>query len=853
MKHPVRPLLRIAALLIVCWQTGLAQTPEAPHIDKIVIKHIGPPAVSDDLIRANIRVKAGDPYARIAVDDDVRNLYATGYFYNVSVSEEITATQTEGSGIGDPKTLTLTYVVQGKPVLTEVRFTGNKRYSVGKLRRKVTSKPGEPLDERKLFNDSQEILKLYQRAGLQKTKVEYKPSINESLGKGSVTFEITEAPKVRIDEVYFDNAKAFSRRKLHYVIKTRRWWMFSWLTGSGKLKDEQFEEDKDKLHEFYAERGYIDFELKDVRFETPRTNHMIIHLDLFEGARYKVGSVEFKGNSLYTKEEIVANLVTKDGEKSRRGLQLRPGEVFTPKKLETDTEAIRDFYGARGYIDALVLAEKVPNVERGTIDLVYNITEEKKFRVARIDIKGNTKTKDRVIRRELAISPGETFDMVRVKISKQRLEQMNYFEKVDAKPEPTDRENERNLVIGVDEKSTGNIAVGAGFDSVQSLVGFIEVTQGNFDLFNPPTFTGGGQKARVRVQYGTLSQDYVIGFTEPWFLGQRLRLDTQIHYEEIDYYSSNYRQRMGGGSVGLSKQLPFNLVGGVTYSIDNIGISFNSAYKASYPATVTNIVYTTNYVGGKPVVTSTPTTAPGPQPVLLGEEGSRLQSKLGFSLAHDTRNSALLADRGHRIELFPEVTGGPLAGQVNNYRLELRASQFFAPSRLVSSTSPWQNYLEGHVLEIDGQIGVIDAFGDGDRGIPGRVPLFNRYYIGGLYTLRGYSFRKVGPTDELTSEPIGGKTMWFGSAEYSIPIIERLRIAFFYDVGMVYENAYSFAPVRYKDGSTTGIYSDDFGFGLRLNLPIGPLKLDYGIPITHDKYSGSSGKFQFGVGYQRQF
>lgn len=855
MKHTARSWLRAAALLIACWQLGLGQTPdrlEPPRIDKVIIKHVGPPAVSDDLIRANIRTKSGDSYTRVAVDDDVRNLYGTGYFYNVRVSEEVTAAE---SVAGDtvPKTIALTYIVQGKPVLTEIRFSGNKRYSVGKLRRKVTSKPGEPLDERKLFNDSQEILKLYQRAGLQKTKVEYKPAINEQLGKGSVTFEITEAPKVRIDNVVFDDAHAFKQRKLRHAIKTRRWWMFSWLTGSGKLKDEQFEEDKDKLRDFYAERGYIDFELKEIRFDYPNTNHMVIHLDVEEGGQYRVGSVVFKGNSIFTQPEIVGNLVNRDGEKIRRGLLLRPGEVFTPKKLEKDIEAIRDFYGARGYIEAHITAEKVPNVEKVALDLVYNIEEEKKYYIERVDIRGNTKTKDRVIRRELAISPGEPFDMVRVKISKQRLEQMQYFEKVETKPEPTEVDNRRNLSIGVEEKNTGNISVGAGFDTVQSLVGFVEVTQGNFDIFNPPNFTGGGEKARVRVSYGTLSQDYVMGFTEPWFLGQRLRLDTQIFYEELQYLSSNYTQRQAGGSIGLSKQLPFNLIGGFTYTLENIGISFNSAYASAYPAVITNVVATTNIIDGRPTLSTVTNTTPGAQPVLLSDAGSRLVSRLGFSLAHDTRNSALLATRGHRIEFAPEIAGGPLGGQVNYYKVELRGSQFFSPQRLVAPTGAWYDSLEGHVLEIDGQLGVIDAYGAGDRGMEGQVPLFNRYYIGGLYTLRGYNFRAVGPVDELTQEPIGGKTFWFGSAEYSLPIIERLRIAFFYDVGMVYQDAYSFTPYRFKDGSTTGLYSDDFGIGLRLNLPIGPLKLDYGIPITHDKYTSSSGKFQFGVGYQRQF
>jgi len=159
--------------------------------------------------------------------------------------------------------------VQGRPLITEIRFSGNKKYSASKLRKKLTSKSGEPMDERKLFNDTQAILKMYQKAGLQRTTVDYKPSITESLGRGIVTFEVQESPKVKIKDVVFEDAPSFKQRKLRKVIKTRRWWMFSWITGSGRFKDDVFEEDKDKLREFYADKGFIDMELKEPRFEYP--------------------------------------------------------------------------------------------------------------------------------------------------------------------------------------------------------------------------------------------------------------------------------------------------------------------------------------------------------------------------------------------------------------------------------------------------------------------------------------------------------------------------------------------------------------------------------------------------------
>lgn len=827
MKLFSRRWMRLCALLVACFQLAAAE--DGPVIRKIVIKHVGPPAVSDELIRANIRVKEGETYSRFSIDDDVKNLYGTSYFYNIRVTEDVTATEVSPTGQRIPKEYTLTYVVQGKPVITEIRITGNKKYSVSKIRKKLTSKSGEPMDERKLFTDTQEILKMYQKAGLQRTTVEYKPSINEALGRGIVTFEIVEAPKVKIKDVVFEDAQAFKQRKLRRVIKTRRWWIFSWITSSGRFKDDVFEEDKDKLREFYADKGYIDMELKEPRFEYPKTNNLILHLPVSEGPQYKVGSVDFKGNELFTREQITQNLTSKDGEKLKRGLQLKPGEIFSPARLAKDTEAIEDFYGARGYIEARTVPERVANVEKGSIDLRYNIQEGEKFYVEKIEIQGNTKTKDKVIRRELAITPGETFDMVRAKVSKSRLEQMQFFDKVDTKPEPTDVPNRKNLVISVQEKNTGNIALGAGFSSVDSIVGFVEVSQGNFDLFNPPYFTGAGQKARLRAQVGSRRQDYVATFVEPWFLGKRLSLSIDLYHRDLNFLSDNFNQRQTGSRIGLSRQLPRNFIGNISYTIETIGIRFSDAYRLQQ-----------QQFGS----------------AILAEEGNRLVSRVGSSLVHDTRNSFQLASRGHRAELLGELAGGPFGGDSDFYKLEARFAQYWNPGRVLSDTGVLKDIFEGHILELSGRVGVVEAYGDSTR-----VPLFDRWYLGGLYNLRGFKFRGVGPREFYSGEPIGGGTYWFGSAEYSVPIIERLRFAMFYDIGMAYPEAYSFNP---KGGGVdaignplvrgnTGLYNDNWGVGIRLNLPIGPLRLDYGIPINHDPDSGGSGRFQFGVGWNRDF
>jgi outer membrane protein insertion porin family len=780
-------------------------------VSKIEIRHVGPPAASDELIRANIRVKVGDMYTRTGVDDDVRTLYSTGLFFNIRVGEE-----------RGPEGVTLIYVVQGKPVLTDIRFEGNKKYNNKKLLKKVSSKIGEPLDERKLFADSQEIQKMYQKSGYQKTLVKYRTDIDAEAGRGKVTFEIAETPKIKIERVDFVGAQAFPQKRLRKVIKTRARWMFSWLTGSGVLKDEQFDDDKDKLAEFYRDDGYVDFEIKDVKFDYPDPGHMIIRFFISEGQQYKVGSIQFKGNQLFSAEEI------SKGDKSSKGIQMKVGTNFSPKKLSADLENIRDFYGARGYVDAGVKAVKIPNTDKGTVDLVYEIEGEEKgiSRIEKIEIKGNTKTKDKVIRRELAVVPGEVFDMVKVKRSKARLEQMRYFDKVETEAEPTVVPNRKNLIVDVEEGATGNFEFGAGFSSVDSLVGLVGYREGNFDLFNPPYFRGGGQKFRITAQLGLERKDFEISFTEPWFLNKKLALGTDLYYREFNYYSAYYDLKEIGGRLSLTKALGSeNLIGGISYTLEDIGI---------------NNVDTNN----APLV-------------IVREPSNQLVSKFGTSLAYDTRNSIELPNWGQRSEVLTEFAG-PFGGQVDFYKLEAHSFWYFP------------GFLRKHVIEVGGEVGVVESWGRSIGKDPD-VPLFDRYFLGGINSLRGFLFHDVGPqeiSNNGNSEPIGGKTMWFGSFEYSLPILptlERLRFAVFYDIGNVYEHAYSFSPAKGGPASFSdpyykthplpqNFYSDNWGVGIRLNIPrLGPLRLDYGIPITHDPAGGGSGHFQFSVGYSRPF
>ncbi len=839
----MKALLRCGAVvaLFTCLAVAWGQT-TGPKVIRVDIQHVGPAAVADDLIRANIHLKAGDVYLPATADDDVHGLYATGLFYNIRVS-------VERSG----EDLILTYVVQAMPRLTDIKVTGNKKLTESKIRKKLTSKVGEPLNEQKLFSDAQAIQEMYQKAGYPGSTVQAAPNVVEESGRGTVTFEIKESPKIKIIRVEFVGAQAFKEKKLRKVIKTRAHWMWSWLTGSGKFKEDQFQEDRERLAEHYRDKGYIDFEIKDVKFENPTPTSMIIKFTIYEGQPYKVGAVTFEGTTMFPTNAVAPQASFGKLPKNRseqgpwfeqrqmnRAFPMKEGSTFTGKGMTKDIEAVQDFYGSKGHIDVEagsgnLQVARIANTEKGTMDLRFKVDEGQKSYVEKIEIRGNTKTKDKVIRRELTISPGEVFNMVAVKRSQARLEGLQYFEKVDAKPDATEVPNRKNLIVGLEEKSTGNMSLGAGFSSVDSIVGFVEVSQGNFDLFHPPTFTGGGQKFRLRVQLGTERQDYVVSFIEPWFLDRKLSLGVEFYYRDLNYQSLDniYSEQRLGTRLSLTRALWSDyLIGSVSYTIEQVGITLEPGRHG--PAT-----FLGGGLVGPPGGTGFPVYLPANVPqAILDEEGKALVSRIGGSLAYDTRNSTLLPDAGQRTELSADLAGTALGGEKSYYKMELKSAWYF------------RGLAKGHVLEVAARFGVADGLDGQD------VPFYDRYYLGGLYSLRGFQYRAISPRDPqyginplMPNEPIGGNSYWFGTAEYSIPIIQKekvggVRLALFYDIGRVAANAYDFG----FDG-----YSSNWGIGMRLNLPIGPLRLDYGLPIKHDQFSDGSGRFQFGVGYTREF
>lgn len=799
--HMQKLLIFLIQLLLLGW---IAWSQE---IKEIEFRHIGSPSVSDSFVKSYVHAKVGDVYNPNLVDQDVRDLYNTGRFRNVQVVVE----QVENG-------VKLIYLLEGKPTVTRIEFQGNTKFSEKRLLKTISSKVGEPLDERKLFDDARAIERLYQQKGYSETKVKYVPVVDSQSGRATVRFEITEARKIKIKEIRFEGAYAFPEKRLQKVIKTRKRWFLSWLTGSGVLKEDQLDEDKFRLVDFYREEGYIDFQLKEVRTQEVEPGWIRIEFVVEEGNQYHVGSVEFEGNRIFDESQIIKDAYQEQpGGQFTHGLILQPGTVFSPGRLQKDVKAIANLYSTKGYIDVQIKPELIPNTATGTIDIIYHIEEGKPSYVERIEIRGNTRTKDKVIRRELAIQPGELFDMTRVIISTNRLYGLDYFSRVEAVPEPTEIPDRKNLVISVEEKTTGDIRFGAGFSSVDDLVGFIELTQGNADIFKPPLFlgTGAGQKLRLVAQLGTVRKDFIFTFIEPWFLDRKLAFGTDLYYRDLRYYSDLYDVERLGARFSFTKALwSENWQTTLSYTIEDTAL-----LRMPHP-------YLREINGVTELYDPVP-------PAIRRDQGHTLVSKIGWQITYDSRNSPLLPNKGQRTSLGVELAGGPFGGDASFYKLELNSSRYF------------RGLFQGHIIEIIGRIGTVDTYDDSDH-----VPLFERYFLGGLNSLRGYKYRSIGPYDIERDEPIGGQTFWFASIEYSIPIIERIRLAVFYDIGNVYPDAFSFdtAGPEYK------VYNDNWGIGIRLHIPgLGPLRLDYAIPITHDPFVSGNGRFQFSAGYTRSY
>jgi outer membrane protein insertion porin family len=758
----------ICALLGATVARAQAPQPAAqgpPIVRSIEVEYTGPGTVSKERILAHIRTRVGQPYSNDVVEQDIAALYKTGSIQNVRIFA-----QPQGDG------LKVIVAVQTRSILREIVIDGAERVKAQRLRKEIKLRLNQPVDEQQLEEARQKIIEVYQGRGFTDVSVQFRVDpIDEKRGTARVTYTITEGARGAVRRINFEGNTHFSEKVLRKQMKTRGRTPIYFLDKSGRLDEVQLQQDLDKIREYYQDHGYIDVEVKDVRRERNEKGPMVLTIVIVEGPQYHVKKLLITGYQHATEQRIHALL------------KMKEGSVYSPKQLREDAKAIADAYGSGGYVDLVVQPEGTP-AGAALIDVHYNIEEGVRSFVNRVNIEGNTRTKDKVIRREVLVAPGDVFNTVRVDITKKRLENLGYFAKVETYPEDTDIPGRKDLTILVQEKRTGSLSFGGGYSTIDQLVGFVELTQGNFDLFNWPSFTGGGQKFRLRIQYGTERKDFILSLTEPYFLDRRLSLSGSVFYTEANYLSAEYNQRNYGFTIEARKPINAFTYATVGYQLQDIDIFDVSAAASDF---------------------------------IQSQKGSFTESKIFHTVVFDSRDNPLLSRKGQRVTFSPFIAGGFLGGDTQIYGWDLEGSQYF---RL-----PWDT-----ILLINGEVATVSQWGTGDD-----VPIFERLYLGGSNNLRGFPFREVGPQDE-NGEPIGGKSMARATVEWTFPIVEKARGAVFYDTGFVNSSAWSFGFNH---------IASDVGVGLRLDLPIGPLRLDYGYPLQRDGYHGG-GHFNFNVGYQ---
>jgi outer membrane protein insertion porin family len=766
----VLALLIGAAAVQAQTETPAAEAPPLKKVGTVTVKFIGIANVNEQIVRANIQVREGSDFDDSMIDKDIRTLYRTGLFEFIEVKREELPNNV----------VNLVFEITPKYRVQAVRFQGNKMVKASRLEKEIGTRPNTALDERAIKSDAEKLHEFYQKAGYNQAQITYDIERDRGTGYGTVLFKIREGAKVRIADIRFTGNGHVKVKRLRKEMETKRWWMFSWLTGTGKFKDDEFEDDLGKLLDYYREQGYLDVDIPQDRilYDYPKPGRMVITIHIDEGRQYRIGDITITGCKLYS--DAMLKLL----------LRQKSGMIFRPSKLDKDVTNMEDFYGRSGYLETRVRLVRKPNIATGNIDIEYQVEESDKFYVESIKIEGNTKTQTIVIIRELVLSPGDVFDMVRMKASKLRLENTAFFEDVNLTPESTNIPGRRNLKISMKEARTGNLSFGAGYSSLERATFFAELSQANFDLFNRHSFfQGAGQKFRLRFQIGSLSNELILSFEEPWLFQKELGLGFTIYRTSNDYTSSYYEEIRMGAEVYLRKHLFEYVEGRLSLTDEQIDLK--------------NVVSDAS-------------------PLILALAGKTRTVKIGLQLLRDVRDKIVNTTQGNRLQVLAQVAGGPLGGSNDYYSLEVRGSQFIPVFRT-----------QTQVLGLIARGGVIQHYGKSAD-----VPYYDHFFLGGSEDLRGFEERDVGPKDSL-DEPLGGKTYGMFTAEYSLDVVKPVRFAIFYDAGFVNTNAYDFNPSG---------YNDDFGVGIRLFVAGAPLSLDFGIPLTGDKTNKKGNQFNFSFG-----
>lgn len=716
-------------------------------------------------VKAFVQPRVGDTYNPIQVNQDIRRLQETGRYAYVGAELESV-----------PGGVILVYVVEERPRLRSITVEGAQHFSNEKVRGLMELNLSDRVDIPLVMSKLEAVREKYQKDFYTKVTFDVNLSPPDKEGFTQLSIQVDEGEQRKVKDIRFPGRIYYTRTQLKKAMGQKETWILSGITGRGKLDESLLRQDLSTLEEMYRRQGYLDAKAGPTTIEEVGGG-LKINVPITPYDQYIVNSIQIEGNTLYPSSLLGAQV------------PLQVGGIAASDKIQDGRNNIRDYYNNRGFSQTRVSERILLTAKQSRVDIIYTVNEGRVARVRDVLIRGNTRTKDKVIRRELLIYPGDVLNEVLARKSSERLRNLGYFDSANYTLLPTDDPGVYDVEYELQEGRSGQFLAGVGFSSEDKLVGFIELSQGNFDLSDPPGFTGGGEKLKTRLQLGTERRDIDVSYVRPWFMNRRLALSMSVFQNDSQFFSDDYDQRNTGFSIGLRKALSNQIRGGVTYKIEEINV-YNVDENSSDE--------------------------------ILREEGKSLRSGLDFSLTRDTRNHVWVPTRGGRVVLNTGFTGGPLGLDESIYEVGARSSYFYP-------------MIFDHTLNLQGWARSVNYYGDSDH-----VPIFDRLFLGGSRTIRGFNFREVSPVNE-NGDAIGGQTMLFASAEYSIPLSEMFRYAMFYDWGVV--NSDSFDP-DVADANSS------YGLGLRIDMPGFPLRFDYSWQLeSSETNADSGGQFSFLIGY----
>lgn len=770
-------LLKVFAFILTLQLAGVgAAFAEGEKIAEVVVS--GNRRIEAAAILAAIKLKAGDTLFSDKTDADLRAIYKLGHFQDVQVLVKDT-----------DKGAVLTYTVQEKPVVRDIKFEGNKELNSDKLTKDALEiRKNSILSTKDLNRSVAKIKKLYTDEGYY--LVEVTPLVDKrSATDMVVTFKIDEGKKILIRSINFDGNNAFSAGKLRGVMETKEKWFLSWLTGAGTYKEEVLKNDALILADHYMNNGYINIKVGEPTVKLADAKDALeVFIGITEGEQYRIGEIGFKGDLLEPASEL------------RKKLKAEQGAIFSRAVLRTDIATLTDIYGDKGYAFANANPLTKTDADKKIVDLTFDMEKGELVYIDRISIAGNSKTRDKVVRREMRVTEGETFSATGMKRSKQNLMNTGYFEEANISTAKGSATNKLSVNVDVKEKPTGTFSIGGGYSSLDGFIGQGSVQQGNF--------LGLGLKANVAASIGGKSQTYSVGLNDPYFLDTKWYLGADIYRSEREYI--DYSRRLTGGDIKTGYPLS-----------DFVSLFFMYKYE------IKDIF--------------------NPQQGYLTLRNSAGIDQDNFPLGTSS-TSSILGNIGHNNT---DYRLDPSTGFINNLSIEyagLGGSNRYA--RYITDHTWFYPLYKKLIFSTKLTLGYVQEVGR-------QVPIDEKFYLGGIFSLRGYKARTVSPL-ESTGVPstaagttaqqvfLGGNKEYFGNVEVTYPLLADVGVkgVAFFDYG----NAFNDLKSAFRATSAEGGILMSYGAGIRWASPIGPLRLEYGIPVNPRSIDSKSGRFEFSIG-----